>query len=97
MKTEISIKSAIYLRAAEIVEIGHCKQRVSRLNGEKCWFDEANQFCYHGALKKAAIEYEERSFDYSGGGQWPMADFNDRPETTPAMVAAKLREQAFKE
>ena len=95
MKSEISIKAAIYLRAAELVEIGHCKGRMTRRDGVACEFNDANQYCYHGALRKAAFEYGLPDFDYKGGGEWPMAIWNDRPERTGAEVAAKLRDRAF--
>lgn len=94
MKSEFSTKALIYLRAAELVEQGHCKGHLYARNGSICWFHEATEFCYHGALMKAVIDAGDDTFDYKSG-TWPMSRWNDAPDTTAAMVAAKLREQAF--
>lgn len=108
MKSEISIKSAIYLRAAELVEIGWCTGTQAR-DASGCMTSPidplATQWCLIGALMRSSSEFEERP---SAGWECCPAvnrqirtDFhatwNNAPGRTAAEVAAKLREQAFKE
>lgn len=103
MKSEISIKAAIYLRAAELVEIGHCKGKLAiRANGDSIdpAHDDAVAFCYNGAIARAAHEFKSPDGNWREWKQWGTPDivgWNNKPERTAAEVAAKLREQAFKE
>jgi hypothetical protein len=52
----LSVKAAIYLRAAELVEMGHCKKSLAKkADGRDCWDDdpEATQWCTVGAIARA--------------------------------------------
>ena len=97
MKTDLSIRACIYLRAAELVEQGHCKYVLWERNdaGEKV------AFCYRGALIEAEAEITGLCDDSWKLLAWrapeKLVDWNNRPSTTKEMVAAKLREQAFEE
>jgi hypothetical protein len=102
MKTDLSIKAAIYLRAAELVEQGHCKNAVviDALGMElrDVMSEEAVAWCVIGALERARRESgAEQSFFMAFQKALGMdaIDWNNAPDTTAAMVAAKLREQAF--
>jgi hypothetical protein len=109
VKTNLSIKAAIYMRAAELVEQGHCKHALARDMGGFSVLpdhDGVVQFCYRGALIKAQTEVsgipQDKSDFWTGEGMCPTAEeldilitWNNAPDTTAAMVAAKLREQAF--
>ena len=96
MKSELSMKAAVFLRAAEIIEIGHCKgwfARDKEGNLVSPWDMTAVAWCMSGAIRKALDEFGE--FENICGYTW-NADWNDAPETTQAQVAARLREEAFK-
>jgi len=101
MKNEISMKAAIYLRAAEIIERGFAKHSRGRtVTGAYCDpLDEvAVAWCLLGALDKA--RHEASGADNTWGKYDPLdacklAKWNNAPDTTQAMVAAKLREEAF--
>lgn len=94
MKTEFSTKTLIYLRAAELVEQGHCKGWLALdKDNDPCPPESsfAKSFCYFGALIRAGHEARVERFI-------PPTEiilWNNAPDTTAAMVAAKLREQAF--
>lgn len=95
MKTDLSIKAAIYLRAAELVEHGHCKGILWKYNEEV----EVVAYCYRGALLRAESEITHVHPENASVG-WKVEtnkfiNWNNAPDTTAAMVAAKLREQAF--
>lgn len=108
MKDELPISTKIYLRAAELIEQGHCKGVFARddLGHMLCifdGFDRAVSFCYYGARVRAAEELgykKERNeilneFALQVCTPNSMSSWNDHPDTTAEMVAAKLREQAF--
>ena len=99
MKSEISIKAAIYLRAAELVEMGHCKHHIAeRADGLEVWPDspEAVAWCYVGAMSKARDEIGGNVPNYHGAfADGDVINWNNNPSTTKEMVAAKLRSQAF--
>ena len=92
MKSDLSMKAAVYLRAAELIEIGHCKNALARdITGKSIGplCQDAIAWCWMGALMKASFELDTQVVDYKVG-------HNDLPETTQAQVAARLREEAFK-
>ena len=107
MKSEISIKAAIYLRAAELVEIGHCKFKQARdADGKEVSpkSSAATSWCLMGAIMRAEAEYgDDKPFPgkpHSAHIERQLrteyhALWNNAPERTAAEVAAKLREQAF--
>lgn len=104
MKTDLSIKAAIYLRAAELVEQGfskHCLFRNDK-NEQIDYRDmqSATKFCYRGAIMRARYEINGElpklpTGDWENVGPVELAHWNNAPDTTAAMVAQKLREQAF--
>ena len=98
MKSDISLKAAVYLRAAELVEQGWCKGALaidaSGNHVHEC-SDAAVAWCQIGSVIRACRELntsETKCFNaYSLDADW-----NDRPETTQSQVAARLREEAFR-
>jgi hypothetical protein len=92
MKNEISNKALIFFRAAELVEqYGICKFSYGSNGGARC---------ARGHLMDASLELfgnQTEFHKYDDNNTFSLMAFNDRPETTAAMVAAKLRENAFKE
>lgn len=95
MKTEFSTKTLIYLRASELVGQGHCKNILWKHN-------EAGKviaYCYRGALLEAESEITGVHRELAVVGWRPetnkFINWNNAPDTTAAMVAQKLREQAF--
>lgn len=98
MKTELSIKAAIYLRAAELVEQGHCKNSLAKdKNGYGTLPDSpsAVAWCLVGAIHKACTEIEAEVPYYHAAFNMEPVSWNNALDTTAAMVAQKLREQAF--
>lgn len=98
MKNEISIKAAVYLRAAELVEMGHCKGVAARNaegQGVECYGNDAISFCYIGALARASFEIDNDMTGAMACAPVGTVSWNDDPERTPAEVAALLRERAF--
>jgi hypothetical protein len=96
MKTELSIKAAVYLRAAELVEQGHSKYWLAQDLAGKPQLPESESavsFCIRGAVLRAAKEAGLRRDDVPSPDHFVL--WNNAPDTTAAMVAAKLREQAF--
>jgi len=91
MKTDISIRAAVYLRAAELVEQnGICKISYSQNNSK--------QRCARGHLMAASKELFGDAIlfhKFENAEDFNIMVFNDRPDTTAAMIAAKLRERAF--
>lgn len=96
MKSEFSTKTLIYLRAADLVEQGHCKHWLAK-NENGCpelpESDYAVSFCITGSVFRAAKELGLSRNDVPSPEH--LIEWNNRPATTAAMVAAKLREQAF--
>lgn len=87
MKNEISIRAAVYLRAAELVELKGITKGTFGYDGTRCGV---------GYLLDAAREIGVNIIDIDPSmSHWGLVSFNDHPDTTAAMVAAKLREQAF--
>jgi hypothetical protein len=68
MKTDLSIRACIYLRAAELVEQGHCKHRlfldangycphtIANAHNPPVESDSIVRFCYRGAIMRARWE-----------------------------------------
>lgn len=107
----LSIESRIYLRAAELVEQGHAKgvlfqdEHGEPLDWADVGSDRCKRFCYRGALMRARWELTGalpefgdlggRVWDWMHVGPQELVRWNNDPDTTAKMVAAKLREQAF--
>lgn len=93
MKNDVSIRAAIYLRAAELAEQkGICKHSYG--------YSDDGTRCSRGHLVNAALELFGNItalHAVENASDLEIMYFNDKPETTAAMVAAKLRELEFKE
>lgn len=91
MRRDLNVEQAMFYRAAELVEVGYCKDVVAR-NADgysvPCNDPSAVAWCMIGAVCKASLETGGRYPDDLG--RW--IDWNNHPNRTADEVAAKLRE-----
>ena len=92
MKSEINIKSAIYYRAAEIVERGWC-QHVMSTHGKYCAVGAIRVACSEIDMDTVTIAGRTSLFQLglSRDTEEELMTWNDDPERTVEEVAAHLR------
>lgn len=88
MKTDLTLRQSIYLRAAELVEKSWWKP--SRVPGDYCMAMAVSN-AYYAATGSPAFPDNIMSPEDVD----EFMKFNDHPDTTAAMVAERLRLKAF--